>query len=354
MSTPVHLPLPEWEILPTAAQFDTALTAAGATSLWGVAPCAPLHLGYDSLIVPQKLLIEAGFRHTVMIADYHAMLTYGFSMAEVTRRAIYYENYLRHCCKMSANFVLGSSFQAGPAYVEALYSAMSKLPIKAVKDTLPRQDQGIGSNPVQLASYLYALMQCLDACHLDAQVVFGESAQKKVYELLSAFDGGKPPSGARFSKEKHNNNWAERAPTAFIYAPTGVDIKGNPLNKSSAKTRISIHETPESLRKKIGELFAPPAGQLMPADKKNVLLELFRFSVFPWISTSIEIKDSTGSCRSYQTFEELKADYDSGSLHPNDCKHALFIALEDRLSRIQRAMGESICDWLDVGKLIAS
>lgn len=336
------------QILADVASLKGVITTNKASSLWGIAPTAPIHLGYDSLIVAQNEMLRLGLQHTVLLADYHAMLTHGCSLAEISQRATYYENYLQHCCGLSATFVRGSSFQSRPHYVESLYSAMSALPISRVKESLSKVLKGEGADKTMVSTYFYGMMQCLDCCYLSADVVFAEQGQAKIYQLLDAIPG-KSISGNKHFSRAHKND-ADHKPSVFIYVPTGCDIKGQPLNQSRAQDRISIHETKESLEKKIARMFAAPAGQALPPNRANAILEFFKNSVFPWQSHPVEVSDVNKSKRAYSSFDNFQSDYQAGVLHPNDCKAALLAALWERLRTIQAAMGSCICDWVDTAK----
>lgn len=325
-----------------------AIKPQNSASFWGIAPVAPVHLGYDSLIVAQKEMVRLGLRHTVLIADYHAMLTHGLSISEISERATYYENYLRHCCGLSASYIRGTSFQTRPQYIESLYSAMSSLPVSTVRESLSQVSKKDGADKSMVSTYMYGLMQCLDCCYLGSEVVFAEQGQAKIYRLLDAFNG-EVISNAKMHRHVGDVG-APQKPVAFIYAPTGHDIKGKPLNQSRAQDRISIHESEATLKSKIAAMFAAPAGQDIPQGRVNAILEYFKFSVFPWQSGAVRIVDINRRQQEYLDFDHFLADYNAGKLSPNDCKCTLHTSLWDRLSKIQATLGISICSWIDMNK----
>jgi len=61
-------------------------------SLWGVAPVAPIHIGYDSLA---HLQIQTGklsdAKHYIIFPDLHALMTHSLSLDDLKKRVIYYE-----------------------------------------------------------------------------------------------------------------------------------------------------------------------------------------------------------------------------------------------------------------------
>jgi len=303
---------------------------AGRSSLWGISPTAPIHLGLDPLIILQKAYAGRGVRHTVLLADYHAMMSHGFPVEEVNRRSHYYETYLRHCCGLDAAYVQGSSHQTSSAYVEALYTASCKLPISSIKQSLARAAKGPEADSKALSLYLYGIMQCLDCCYLGADLVIAEQGQKKIYDLLKFVC--------------RDGRW--ECPE-FIYLPLACDIVGRPLNQSTAKTRISIHESRESLARKIHRMYAPPGDAGTPP---NPLLECFKHSVFPWRAGSIVVSNTSNRERRYGNYREFEQEYHRGLLHPNDCKAALEGYLWQRLERIDGRMGTEVRSWVELDK----
>lgn len=339
----------EFQILPNSVVLQELINTNNTVrSFWGIAPTAPLHLGYDSLILAQKELIRLGFTHTILLADYHAMLTHGYSFEEASKRAIYYENYFRHCCGLPITFVRGSSFQTRQDYIELLYSTLSIISVLDVKNSLSKVSKSSGTDNVKIASYIYGIMQCLDCYYLGANVVLAEWGQAKIYRMFDILQQEDLNDRSFNGVLKQSY---KRESFVFTYIATGFDIKGQSLNQSHSQTRISIHETENSLKKKIDAMFAAPPEQILPEDRVNAILEYFKYSVFPWRSQPIEVLDIDGNQRTYSLFDSFQSDYQLGILHPNDCKNSLFSALWERLSLIQASMGSCICDWIDFRKI---
>jgi len=317
------------------------------SSLWGIAPVAPLHLGYDALLNAQRQLIKQGLNHTILLADNHAMLTHGYSWEEVNNRAIYYEIYLKQCCGLDCQILRGSSFQTRADYIELLYSTLQSLPVSKVKNSLSQVSKKMGLNSLKVSGYVYGIMQVLDGYYLNKKVIFAEESQAKIYNLAKEIDP------ARINQLNSMQNSCDGKDgyfntQEFIYIPSGHDIKGKPLNQSKSATRISLHESEESLEWKISEMFAPPANQKIPEDRTNALLEYFEHSVFPWVQNPIAIKGVDGKLNEFMNYEEFESEYSSGRLHPSDCKDVLYTALRERLMKLRPIFGEGVCHWIDL------
>jgi len=309
-------------------------------TMWGVAPIAPIHLGYDSLILLQRALVDSECHHTILLSDIHAMMSHGLSFDEVEWRCNYYQYYISNVCKCKATFIRGSYFQTRPGYIEDLYGILANITVAKVRGTFPTSRK---SEPFFAYKVIYPIMQCLDAYHIDTDVVVAEEGQKKIYRLINIIQKSKPLRNwirDRISKE-----------ILFLYIPTSHDILGQPLIMSSARTRISIHEAEKSLSKKIRKMYAPPHGQEINEGRVNALLEYFKYSVFPWTKDSITVKTKNGY-EEYEDFSTFKEDYHKGIISPQDAKDALYKELHKRISYIQDELKEGITFWIDRQKAI--
>lgn len=346
-SDAVRAALAGCELLPDDLAVVELFARPAARTLWGLSPVAPLHLGYDELLVRLRRLAGLGARVTLLLADYHAMMTHGLSWAEAGRRALYLERFARDVCGLEADVVRGSEFQTRVDYVEPLFALMNQLALRDITDHLPGAVRGKARDgSLRLGACVYVVMQCLDASYLEVDAVFGEAGQKKIYALLAGADaaaaGTAPGPGLRRSIDL-------RCPPA-IYAPTGIDIQGRPLRESSAGTRISIHEPYAGLEDKVRRMYAPPAGQPLEPGRRHALLECFEHSVFPWRTEPVPVRTEAGSWRELACHDELVAGFAAGALHPRELKRALVDCLWQRLAPAQEAMAP-FAGWIDPARL---
>ncbi|GHS89473.1 tyrosine--tRNA ligase [Bacteroidia bacterium] len=315
-------------------------------TLWGVGPAAPLHLGYDSLIVLQKKILEKNpHRHFLLMADMHAILSHKFSWKDIRQRCYYYEYYFREICGLkNCDYVLGSYFQTRADYIEELYSSMGQTSLTSVKDTLPTSTKKNEMIPASVA--IYPLMQCLDIFHLGANLIIAEKGQGKIYDLCKKFDQLKI---ARLGMETKLR--ATKGKITFLYIPTSHDIDGKPLNCSNLQTRISIHENQSSLSSKIDKMYAPPHNQQIVEGRVNAILEFYKYSVFPWFTDTIDIQDNDNNTISYRKYEDLETAFNEEKHTPQVLKTALKYYLWKRLSNIQQGLASGIDSWIDKKRL---
>lgn len=318
------------ELLPDELALLDLFAGGAPRILWGLSPVAPLHLGYDELLVRLRGLAGLGAELTLLLADYHAMMTHGLSYAEAGRRALYVERFARDVCGLDAAVVRGSAFQTRVDYVEPLYALMNQLALRDITEHLPGVIRGKARDgSLRLGACVYVVMQCLDATYLGVDAVFGEAGQKKIYALMGGTEAGAPPA---------------------IYAPTGVDIQGRPLRESSAATRISIHETREGLEGKVRRMYAPPPGQPLEPGRRHALLECFQHSVFPWRRDPVAVMTESGAWCELASYDQLAAAYAAGRLHPRELKRALVDCLWQRLAPAQEAIAPH-AGWIDPARL---
>ncbi len=315
-------------------------------SLWGVSPVGPLHLGYDSLIVLQRKILEKNpKKHFIVIADIHSALSHGLSWLDLRQRCYYYEYYLREISFLKhSNYILGSYFQTRPSYVESLYSLLGKVSLRSVMDTLPAYVKK--NNIVPASVSIYSLMQCLDVFYLETNFIVADRGQEKIYDLIYEFYDC---NVLRFGTET-NLKEPEKKIT-FLYIPIASDIKGRSLKESSSETRTSIHDSKDTLEKKIDHMYAPPYNQMICKEKINACLEFFKYSVFPWIDEKIKIVNQNGVEFLFENYRELEKCFYEGFLFPNDLKKSLKDYLWKRLQFIQNSLQQGIDFWVDKKRL---
>lgn len=314
------------------------------SALWGVSPIAPIHFGFDRTLRLLKQLDDRGWRLSVVIADYHSVLSHGLQWPDVSNRSQYYQAYLRHCCGLNGDILLGSQFQTDPVYFEMLLRASSQTSLASVKNSLPSlpSRRAQGSWP-DLGAAIYQVMQCVDAAYLGANAIVADAGQRKTYQLMENFRSFSAISHHAWRRGPRGTALVKQPKQLWI--PTGIDLRSNALRDSTAATRVSIHETRESLDEKIQRMYAPPASQPDVTHKINALLWHFENSVFPWRSEPI-IVESGGRCHKFCRFEDFQVEYEAGNLHPMDCKHTLADALWLRISSVQRVLAKVLVDWI--------
>jgi tyrosyl-tRNA synthetase len=278
---------------------------------FGIAPTGPFHLGY--LIPLAKLLdlMEVGGKGTILIADYHAYLDDRKTpWEEMQLRAEYIETCVRLVLGNRAEkvrFVRGSEFQLSKEYVEDVIKLTGivtvKRAIRAASEVVR-----ITESP-SVSCLLYPIMQNVDVKYLKADIALGGIDQRHIYalgrEILEKVGWKKP---------------------ICMFTPLITSLRGPGVKMSASKpeTHISIHETEKSLKEKIRKAFCPPKEV-----RNNPIMDIVKLLLFPMFG-EVEVKG-----KKYQSFEELRSDYENGLIHPLDLKESVIPYLEKIITPVR-------------------
>jgi len=279
---------------------------------FGIAPTGPFHLGY--LIPLAKLLdlMEVGGKGTILIADYHAYLDDRKTPWEEMRlRAEYIETCVRLVLGNKAEkvrFVRGSEFQLSKEYVEDVIKLTGivtvKRAIRAASEVVR-----ITESP-SVSCLLYPIMQNVDVKYLKADIALGGIDQRHIYalgrEILEKVGWKKP---------------------ICMFTPLITSLRGPGVKMSASKpeTHISIHESQKSLKEKIRKAFCPPKEV-----NNNPIMDILKLLLFPMFG-EVEVKG-----KKYQSFEELRSDYENGLIHPLDLKESVTPYLEKIIKPVRK------------------
>lgn len=310
---------------------------------WGIAPVAPLHLGYDPLLLGLREVVEArGAQLTVLLADLSASLSHRLHPDEASARARTMGLYLEAVVGLRARYLLGSAFKLQPDYTRARFLAEQRVSPARIKQHLPgRARRDLSKGRGSLATLALPLMQCLDPAWLGAELVLGDSGQEKFYALCDRPERAISPVP----------DPTEGTPPRLVRTrtlPLGTDILGKPLGESRAATRISVHESEASLADKVRRMYAPPPGQPLAEGRVNALLATFRDSVFPWQAEPVRVRGQGGGEVLLDSAPELEEALARGLVHIVDAKEALARSLWRRLQATQAALGTAATAWVDL------
>lgn len=112
-----------------------------------------------------------------------------------------------------------------------------------------------------------------------------------------------------------------------------MDPISSKMSKSDPDSGISIHDSPEDIRRKIKKAFCPMEPE--EADRNPVLM-LCRYLVFERLGhLHIDRPEKFGGALHFQDMESLSEAYISGSLHPSDLKNGVSEALIEILAPVR-------------------
>ena len=292
----------------------------GKRAYVGYEPSGVLHIGH--MLTATKLidLQEAGFDVTVLLADVHAYLNDKGSFEEIRETAERMkEQFLAYGLdEAQTEFVYGSEFEFDREYVLDLHALELETSLSRAERAMSEIQSG---ETAKVSQAVYPLMQALDIVYLDVDLAVGGMEQRKVHML------------ARDVLPKVDYD----APTC-LHTPLIADL-GTGIGKmsSSEGVTISMEDSTEDIESKVNDAFCPPTADPEPDDegneRENPVLQIFEYHVFPRFETVVvERPAQYGGDLTYDDYESLASDLESGELHPADAKGALAAYLDELIA----------------------
>ncbi|WP_371316458.1 hypothetical protein [Heyndrickxia ginsengihumi] len=197
--------------------------------------------------------------------------------------------------------------------------------IKDAVKAIPVNETPLNSDIIQ------PLMQSIDLIFTGANIAYGNTGQLRVYSLAKKL---LPKLG--YSKP------------VILISNLGHDIMSKDLNVSSSKTRISIHESKDSLTSKINKMFAPKQIS------NNPLIELCKFSVWPWLKEGdIEIPHRFSGVTYVSSFDDMCELYKRDEIGPKELKEFAIIQIWHCLNNYQKyfEVNPELVSWIKFDKI---
>jgi tyrosyl-tRNA synthetase len=179
---------------------------------------------------------------------------------------------------------------------------------------------------MESASIFYPCMQATDIFQLKLDVACGGIDQRKAHMLArDSADkvGMKKPTcvhthllmGLSEPEQKNQGKFDENV-------ETDTEIKSK-MSKSIPEKCIFVNDTPEQIKKKIGNAFCPRKDV-----KSNPVLEIAKYAIFPLAGRLEVVRPSKyGGPLTFDSYELLESTYVKGQIHPLDMKNSVGDAL---------------------------
>ncbi|KAJ0093733.1 hypothetical protein Patl1_26154 [Pistacia atlantica] len=166
------------------------------------------------------------------------------------------------------------------------------------------------------AQILYPCMQCADIFFLKADICQLGMDQRKVNVL---------------AREYCDDLKRKNKPIILSHHMLpGLKQGQEKMSKSDPSSSIYMEDTEADVNSKIKGAYCPPK-----IVEGNPCLEYIKYIVFPWFNDfQVERSTANGGDKTFNSFEELVADYEEEKLHPADLKPALAKALNKILQVI--------------------
>lgn len=302
---------------------------------WGTAPTGKPHCGYFVPMIKLAHFLKAGCEVKVLLADLHAFLDNMKAPLEVVKhRAKYYECVVKAILTSinvpidKLKFVVGSSYQLTPEYTLDIFRMANNVSQNDAKRAGADVVKQV-ANPL-LSGLIYPLMQALDEEHLEVDAQFGGVDQRKIFVLAE-----ENLQGIGYKKRAHLMN------------PMIPGLgQGGKMSASDPNSKIDILEEPKQIRKKVNSAYCAP-GEI----ENNGLIAFIEYVIQPIQELKAERDDAFkmdidrpekyGGPISYDSLDELKADFTSGKLSPVDLKSGVADKIVDLLAPIRETFEAS-------------
>ncbi|MBU2099768.1 tyrosine--tRNA ligase [Candidatus Micrarchaeota archaeon] len=280
----------------------------------GYEPSGEVHLGHMATATKLMQLEKAGFKVKILLADWHAFLNKKGSEEFISETVGLWKKAFKKLGIKEPEFVLGSSFQKKPEYIQDLLVLSLNTTINRGLRSMQEVARDVDNATVSQA--IYPLMQINDIKHLKIDVAQSGIEQRKIHmlarELLEKINYKKP---------------------SFVHTPL-IDSMlkpGTKMSSSDAFTLISVRDSEEELKKKISKAFC------VEGDSKNALMQIMKLIVFPRKkSVGISRPEKFGGNIKFNSFIELEKVFTEKKLHPMDLKNSLTKELNEILEPVRK------------------
>jgi len=222
------------------------------------------------------------------------------------------------------SFVYASEYTGDSKYWELVLKTSKATSVARVKRAMDIMGREEDEAEKDLSKLFYPAMQVSDIFYLNLDVAYGGMDQRHAHML------------ARDVAKKLG-----KKPPVAIHTPllTGLQAgeRMNPLDAKMSKSKpdsmISIHDTPDSVKRKINKAYCPEK-----IVEGNPVIEICKFVIFPELKNEtflIQRPEKFGGNLEFKNSDELEQAYVKG-LHPLDLKNATINYINKILEPIQK------------------
>ncbi len=292
----------------TEDELEDILDKKNPVAYIGYAPTGLPHIGHFATLRKVADFVNSGFKFKVLIADVHAELDVEKTPQDlVNARSEIYEEAIKEMLKQSGvdltdvELVRGSSYQHEKSYQKGYMHLMENATVNRAErasSEVVRHEDGMKASGI-----LYPFMQIMDCVALDVDIAYAGTDQRRIYML---------------GRETLPSIGEEKI-TTVLYPLLG-GLQGGKMSASDPKSKIGILDSDKDIEEKVMDAYCPQGNV-----EDNSLLGYVKYLMFPIIEDqdmTFDIKrpEKYGGNVSYSGYDDLKEDFMSGELHPQDLK----------------------------------
>ncbi len=298
---------------------------------WGFESSGLMHIGMG-LVCGSKIkdLVNAGFKFTIFLADWHSWINNKLSGNMENIRLC--GEYFKDCFTAlgikpeSIRYIWASDLTQSVEYWERVIRIAKSASLQRIWRALPVMGRDMNLSDMETAWVYYPCMQAADIFHMELDVACAGMDQRKAHML------------ARDSAEKQGWKKPVCVHTHLLTGLQGQSLEPDPpeqkkfdenedislqisskMAKSKPETCIFVHDSPEHVRAKIKAAFCPPKQE-----KGNPVMEIAKLAIFvERTKLTIPRESKYGGPITFESYEDLQKAYLKGALHPLDLKEGV-------------------------------
>lgn len=283
------------------------------TAYIGFEPSGLMHIGQLTCVYKCKELVDSGFEVTFLLADWHAQINdkLGGKMENIRKAGDYLKDVWEACGLPESGqmkFVFASEMVDRADYWEKVIRVAKHTSLARMKRAMDIMGRAGEEVDVDSSKFIYPAMQVADIFDLGIDVALGGMDQRKAHMLARDISGR---LGFKKPIAMH---------TPLLSALTGqnrMDPIAGKMSKSNPEASITIHDSPDDVRRNIKKAFCPMD------DPENPIMEICKYLIFPFHENLVvDRPEKWGGGLTYQNYDDLVSAYGE-ELHPQDLKKAV-------------------------------
>jgi tyrosyl-tRNA synthetase len=278
-----------------------------------------LHAGFIMAAFKINDLIEAEVKCKVYLADWHSVINnkFGGDWNKIKKAAEYFADAFQFFCP-GVETVLGTDlYHCNDEYWKQVILFGKQI-------TLARDVRCLAimgrteKEKLDVAQYLYPLMQAVDIHAIGADIAHAGIDQRKVHMLAREVY---PKLGWKKPVALHHHllpGLGEPARLGFEEDKKADEVLSSKMSKSKPQNCVFIHDSEQEILAKMQKAYCPPSAE------GNPVLEFAKHLVFhEFDSVDVEREQKYGGDVTFENYEQLEQHYAAGKLHASDLKNAV-------------------------------
>jgi tyrosyl-tRNA synthetase len=305
-----------------------------------------LHLG--TLISAEKVndLIEAGIDCTIYLADWHSYLNkkLGGNWENILKASKYWEKAFNFYCP-GAKIILGSDlYYNNNEYWKDIVKFSSQVNLTRIARCLTILGRTTKES-LSFAQYFYPVMQAVDIKYLGPDLAHGGMDQRKVHVLARDIY---PKLGWKKPIALHHHLLMGLNQPIMNEKMSNIEVKiAFKMSKSNPKSAIFIHDSYETIKKKILSAWCPER-----IVENNPILDICKYLIFrKYKSFLLERSSKFGGNIEFENYAMLEKSYIKGEIHPLDLKMNVARYLDKIIDPIrnyfEHGENKKLYDWIN-------